>query len=1012
MQQLRLRLLHRSPLWIPLSFLGVLLLGLVPASAQAQFTVDGTVTDANTGDSIPGANVLVVGTTVGVATNADGEYEIEVPGQEGTLQFSFVGYQSVEREVTPETGTLDVALQPDVANLEEVVITGLATSVKRKNLANAVTKIDAEDIAGKVDPSTVDNALQGKIPGVNITSQSGAPGGGNNVQLRGISTLGAGSSQPLYIIDGVYVNNSQISTGRSEVDNAGGPSQDNVANRLADLSPEDIESIEVLKGPSAAAIYGQRANAGVIIIETKRGEAGRTKVSFSQDVGAVSALNLLGTASWSEEKIALFEEPGTESFQREIERFRQGNRFDYEDEVYGNTGLTSNTQLSVSGGNEQTQFFVSGNLKDEEGILEGTGFVRRSVRANLDHQITDRIQLTSQSNYVYTDNDRGFTGNQNSTGGSVGYSLAFSRSYADLFSNEEGAFPDNPYFGENPLRLIDGATNNQEVSRFVQSFSADVDLIRESKTSLRLRGQGGLDYLNSNSTIYFPPFFQFQRAQSNPGDVIRGKQDDFNTNLQAFLVYSQTLDVGDKEINLTTQGGFSRFTEDTNRQLIRGRGLPPEQTNPINGSVQQIVNQLGSDVYNTVRVRDIGWVGQQDVNWADRVIGSVGVRFDRSTLNASQSEYYVYPKASLALNLHEFDFWSFPAINQLKLRSAFGQTGGLPQYGVTFESLTSQNIGGSLASTVDTRGVDPTLKPERAEEFEFGLDAGLFNSRIGLELTHYRKTVSDLILDRENPVSTGITEIAVNAGTLRNVGWEVGLTLAPIQTRRFAWTSRNLFWTNDSEITELNIPRFTTGGFGAALGTYLIQEGFSPTTIVGTPATPDADAPFTVYGNAQPDFQMSFSNEFTLFRDFQVSFLFHWKSGGENINLTRLLTDSGGTTPDWNEDEDGDGVPNGRDRADQFGPGAAQFVEGSSYVKLREASLYYNLPSSFLENTLGGVLSDARIGVSGSNLLLFSDYSSYDPEVSVFGTQAIAQSVEVSPFPSSRRITFHLRLTY
>lgn len=992
--------------------LTLLLIGVLPGTAQAQFTVEGIVTDATNGDPIPGANVLIVGSTVGVATNADGAYEIEVAGQEATLQFSFVGYQTAERSVTPETGTLDVSLEPDVANLEEVVITGLATSVKRKNLANAVTKIDAEDIAGKVDPSTVDNALQGKLPGVNITSQSGAPGGGNNVQLRGISTLGAGSSQPLYIIDGVYVNNSQISTGRSEVDQAGGPSQDNVANRLADLSPEDIESIEVLKGPSAAAIYGQRANAGVIIIQTKRGEAGRTEVSFSQDVGAVSALNLLGTASWSEDKIALFEEPGSESFEREIERFRQGNRFDYEEEVYGNTGLTTNTQLSVSGGNEQTQFFVSGNLKDEEGILEGTGFVRRGARANLNHRISERVRLGSQSNYIYTDSDRGFTGNQNSTGGSVGYSLAFSRSYADLTANEEGDFPDNPYFGENPLRLIDGATNNQEVSRFLQSFSLEADVLRTGSASLRLRGQGGIDYLNSNSTIYFPPFFQFQRAQSNPGDVIRGKQDDFNTNIQAFLVYNQTLDAGGGELNLTTQGGFSRFTEDTNRQLIRGRGLPPDQTNPLNGSVQQIVNQLDSDVFNTVRVRDIGWVAQQDANWADRVIASVGVRFDRSTLNASQSDYYVYPKASLALNLHEFDFWSIPQVNQLKLRSAFGQTGGLPQYGVIFESLTSQNIGGRLASTISTRGVDPSLEPERAEEFEFGVDASAFNSRVGLELTHYRKTVSDLILDRENPVSTGITEIAVNAGTLRNLGWEVGLTFVPIQTGRFNWTSRNLFWTNDSEITELDIPRFTTGGFGAALGTYLIQEGFSPTTIVGTPATPDGDAPFTVYGNAQPDFQMSFSNEFTLFRDFQLGFLFHWKRGGENINLTRLLTDSGGTTPDWNEDEDGDGVPNGRDRADQFGPGAAQFVEGSSYVKLREASLYYNLPSSLLENALGGVLSGARVGVSGSNLLLFSDYSSYDPEVSVFGTQAVAQSVEVSPFPSSRRVTFHLRLTY
>jgi hypothetical protein len=304
------------------------------------------------------------------------------------------------------------------------------------------------------------------------------------------------------------------------------------------------------------------------------------------------------------------------------------------------------------------------------------------------------------------------------------------------------------------------------------------------------------------------------------------------------------------------------------------------------------------------------------------------------------------------------------------------------------------------------------LEPERAEEFEFGLDAGAFDNRVGLELTYYRKTVSDLILDRDNPVSTGITEVAVNAGTLRNTGWELGLTLAPLQTERFNWTSTTLFWTNDSEITDLNIPRFTTGGFGAALGTYLIQEGFSPTTIVGTPATPDGDAPFTVYGEAQPDFQMSFVNDFTLFRNFEVGFLLQWKRGGENINLSRLLTDIGGTTSDWNEDHDNDGVPNGRDRVDQFGPGAAQFVEEASYVKLREASLYYNVPSSFLERALNGVISEARLGITGSNLLLFSDYSSYDPEVSVFGTQAVAQSVEVTPYPSARRVTFHLSLTY
>lgn len=985
---------------------------LAPTIALAQFTVQGTVTDESTDETLIGVNVFAVEARVGVVTDRLGRYSIEIPGESATLQFSFVGYRTEEVDVTSDTGTLDIELAPDVANLEELVVTGLATSVKRENLANAVTKIDAEDIAGTVDPSTLDGAMQGKLAGVNITSQSGAPGGGINVQMRGISTLGAGSSQPLYIIDGVYVNNAQISTGRSSVDGAGGASQDNAANRLADLNPDEIESIEVLKGPSAAAIYGQRANAGVVLITTKRGESGRTSVSFSQDLGFASALNLLGVASWSEEKIDLVYGEGTDRAAAEKARFNEarqnGQLADYEDELYGNTGLLSNTQIDISGGNESTQFYVSGGLKEEDGIIKNTGFGRKTVRANIDHQFSDRLQIASRSNYIYTDSDRGFTGNQNSTGGSVGYSLAYTPTYAQLFPNNEGEYPDSRYFAENPLRLVNEAVNNQEVSRYLQSVALDADLLQTTRSTLSLSLNGGFDYLNSNSTVYFPPFFQFQQAQSDPGDVIQGKEDNFNTNLEGFLIFTSLLESGLGDFNLTTQGGFTRYTQDENRQLVRGRGLAPAQTNPLNGQVQEIFDQ------EFVEIRDIGYVAQQEVNWSDRLVGTVGARLDRSTLNAKQGDYYLYPKASLAVNLHNFDFWNISAINQLKLRSAYGQTGGLPEFGATFSALNSVNIGGGLGSTIATRGVDPDLDPERAKEIEIGSDLSLLDNRISLEMTYYRKTVEDIILDRENPVSTGITTIATNAGTLQNEGLEVGLSVFPVRGQNFSWFTRTLFWRNQSEMTELTIPAFTTGGFGAALGTYYIGEGFSPTTIVGTPALEEEGAatPFTVYGDAQPDFQMSFANTFTLFQDLELSFLVHWSKGGENINLSRFLTDIGGTTADWNEDHDNDGVPNGQDRVDMFGPGAARFVEGAGYVKLREASIYYTLPSSFLDNALNGALRSAQLGVSGTNLLLFSDYQSYDPEVSVFGTQAVAQSVEVTPYPSARRITFHLRFTY
>lgn len=1001
---------------------------ILPSTAWAQFTVEGTVRDADTNETLVGVNVIVAGTSAGAATDVDGQFSLEVPGDAGTLQFSYIGYSPTEVEVTPDSSPLDVSMSPDIANLEELVVTGLATSVKRENLANSVTKIDADAIAGTVVPTTVDNALQGKLAGVNIVSQGGAPGGGVNVQLRGISTLGAGSSQPLYIIDGVYVNNAQIGTGRSIAAGAAGSTfnpfssgnvttngsqlaQDDAGNRLADLNPEDIESIEVLKGASAAAIYGQRANAGVVIITTKRGANGRTRVSLSQDIGFASALNLQGVASWDEAKVRSFYE-GTTRLDAELERFRQaqesGQFFNYEEEFYGETGLLSNTQLSVSGGNERTQFYVGGGLKSEDGIIENTGFDRRSIRANIDHRITPRIQVASRTNYVYSDSDRGFTGNQNNTGASIGYNIANIPTYADLTPREDGTYPVNPYFSENPYRLTDLAVNNQEVSRVFQALSTEFDLIQSAQTSLTFRVNGGIDYLNASSTVFFGPEFQFQQTQANPGDVVQGQSEAFNTNFETFLVFDQNVDSDAGEFNFTSQVGFARFTQDNNTQFVRGQGLVSGQTNPLNGSIQQIFN------FDLETVRDIGFVGQQEVNWADRLIGTLGARLDRSTLNASQDDYYFYPKASLAANLHNFDFWTFDDVNQFKLRAAYGETGGLPQFGVTSELLTPAIIGGGLGTVISTRGVDPSLEPERARELEVGIDLSVLNNIVSLEATYYRKEISDLILDRQNASSTGITTIAQNAGDLRNTGVELALAVSPIRTQEFSWTSRTLFWTNDSEITDLTIPAFTTGGFGAALGTYLIQEGFSPTTIVGTPATDPEEIEgggplFTVYGDAQPDFQMSFLNEFTLFRNLEASVLFHWSQGGENINLSRFLTDFGGTTDDWNQDSDGDGVPNGIQRRSG---NASRFVEDASYVKLREAALYYNVPPSFLERLSAGTLSSARIGVSGTNLLLFSDYDSYDPEVSVFGTQPIAQSVEVTPFPSARQIFFHLRVQY
>jgi TonB-linked SusC/RagA family outer membrane protein len=992
--------------------LAVLSVALFSAQAAiAQYTVSGTVTDASTGEALVGVTIFDANTNTGTSTDIEGEYSLELPSGETSLRFSSIGYVTQNIDVSGTSGevTLDVEMRSDVANLEELVVTGLASSIKRENLANAITKVDAEDLVERTQPQTLDGAFKGKIPGVSIRSQSGAPGGGINVQMRGVSTLGAGSSQPLYIIDGVYVNNDAISNSRYLTTGANSTAEDNASNRLSDINPEDVESIEVLKGPSAAAIYGQRANAGVIIITTKKGQAGETQVSVSQDVGFNSALNLVGVADWNEEKInvytALFGGNTSSELAAYNSALNSGNIYDYEDELYGNTGMISQTSVSVSGGNSKTNFYITGTTRAEDGIIKNTGFDRNSIRLNLDHRISENLRVASRTNYTKSDNQRGFTGNQNGTGGSIGYALSYTPTYAQLFPNSQGEYPNNPYFSDNMLSIVNNAVNDQTVQRLIQGLQINADLYKNESSILSLSIDGGVDYLTFKSMVWMPTYLQNQQSNANPGDVVHTIEDNFNSNVQAVLSFATTVA---QDIQLNTQLGMSRFDQLQERNVVRGQGLVAGQTGIANATIQSVINQT------EVEVVDLSWFGQEEINWDDKVIATVGGRFDRSSLNADQDEYYFYPKASLAINLLNFDLIEGDFLNQLKPRIAYGETGGLPNFGVIYSSLNSANIGGRLATSVGGRSIDPDLKPEQAQELEFGVDVAMLDNRISFEATYYNKNVVDLILDEQVPTSSGVSVIATNAADLENKGFEFTLNLNPVRNPNFNWFSTILYWTNESKITDLSIDGYTTGGFGTSLSNYLIQEGFSPSTIVGLPALDDPSL-YTIYGDGQPDFEMSFSNEFNIYKNFDFSFLWHWKKGGDNINLSQLLTDAGGTSPDWNDGiENADianGVfPKGADRVINGGSGA--YVYDASYVKLREIGLYYTVPVQTLNSVFGNSVSKIKIGASANNVLLFSDYPSYDPETSVFGTQAINNSVEVTPYPTSRQVMFHVNIDF
>ncbi|RMF61832.1 MAG: TonB-dependent receptor, partial [Calditrichaeota bacterium] len=378
--------------------------------------------------------------------------------------------------------------------------------------------------------------------------------------------------------------------------------------------------------------------------------------------------------------------------------------------------------------------------------------------------------------------------------------------------------------------------------------------------------------------------------------------------------------------------------------------------------------------------------------------------------------YFLFPKFSGSLRLSEYPLWQNlkEFAPELKLRLAYGETGNLPKTTAKFTNLVTNNISGRTGLVpADERG-DPDIKPERTKEVEFGFDATLFHGDATLEFTYYHQSIKDLILDVGIAESSGADVFTTNAGEMRTRGLEISLGLNPIKTEKFSWTSRVNFFTTDSEITKLDVDPFNMGGFATSLGTMRIEEGMSPTTIVGAEmdtvgVNPDGSPILRhrILGNATPDFEMSFNNHFTI-GNFEVSFLWDWRQGGDVINLGKLLMDFGGTSPDFDKiiTFEGQQMKLGDFRRASFTKRTAPFVEDGSYLKLRELTVNYNLPSSLVNRLFAGQISYLRLGFSGRNLLMFTGYDGFDPEVSQFGNVAIGGNVDTMPFPSSRSYYF------
>jgi TonB-linked SusC/RagA family outer membrane protein len=943
-----------------------------------QETITGTVTDADNGQDLPGVNILVKGTTTGTSTDTNGSFELTLESLQDTLVVSFVGYQRQEVPVNGRS-TVDIVMQTQTISGEELVVTGVATSTARKNLANAVESINAEalDIA---PAQSIEQKLQGKIAGANIQQNSGAPGGGIQVNLRGVSSINA-DAQPLYVIDGIILSNESISgrIGGITANSADDTDEDNSVNRIADINPDDIKNIEVLKGASASAIYGSRASNGVIIITTKGGTEGETEINFSQKLGFYDLSNTIGSRTFETEEEAVSAFGPTAA-----EFFGAGQTFKNEEALADRNDVSLETTLSLSGGNESTQYFISGLIKDDKGIIENTGYQKQSFRANLTQEISSKIDLRFTSNLIHSRSGRGLTNNDN-TGGTSFY-VAFSGTPNFIDLRKQGTlFPVNPFVSSNPLQTAALLKNDEDVWRFISSAKLTYDVVNTPSSNLIFTGDLGVDRFQQLNNLLSPPELQYENNDGLPGTLLKTNSSNLNINSSLNLVHSFTPKSAD--LQLTSSIGAQYQSRDLETARTTSQNLIAGQTQSDAATVIGVFD-------NRSKVVDLGLYVQEELSLLnERLFITLATRADRSSNAGNTEKFFLYPKASVS---YRFEQLVPGFVDELKLRTALGFSGNQPLYGQKFTPLSGNStISGNAGLTVTGIAGDSDIEPERQREIEGGFDAQLFNDKANLNFTIYQQNITNLLLERQLTPSVGFQSRFFNGGELQVQGIEVGLQLTPVSNNSVNWNVNTTFYKNSSEIVGLPVPGFQAGGFGASLGGFRVEEGKSATEIYA-----NQGGELTALGNSNPDFTINLTNNIS-WKQFGFNFLWNWQQGSEIINLTKLLYDLSANSKDWDSA--------GADRVADFGVNTKPYIEDATYLKLREVSLSYRVNSDFLKQIWSG-FRDMTFKLSGRDLLTFTGYSGLDPEVSNFGNQQIGRNVDVAPFPPSRSYWFSIDL--
>ncbi len=925
-------------------------------------TITGTVTAAQEGP-LPGVNVLVKGTTTGTVTDMEGAYRITVPDDADVLVFSSIGYTSQEVTIGNQT-TIDVVLQEDVQALTEVVVVGYGTQ-ERKEITSSVASVTPENF-NKGNITDVAQLVQGKVAGLSVSRAGGDPNGGYAIRLRGLSSLGA-NTEPLVVIDG------QIGADLNSVD------------------PNDIQSIDILKDGSAAAIYGTRGSAGVILITTKTGTQGETQIDYSGYVSSEAPARLVDVMSASE-----FRDLGIGN--------DRGASTDWYDEIT-RTSLSHTHNLSLSGAaGSGTSYRASLNYRDIQGVAIETGFDRLNARLTLQQRaFDDKLSINLNVASTWSQQDLGW--NDAFKYAAIYNPTAPVRTTDPLFNLAGGGyFEENFVDYANPVAVLRQNANEQLEKQTNIMASAEYEFI----PGLRLLARYGQQAGNIYHTIYLPKNAFYLPTLEVTGRAFSGfarsgyavKEDDesFDQLFESILTYETNI----SNIDLSALAGYSYQSFNNEGVEMAGGGFLTDKTSENLASARDFANGMGRVESYKDGSRLVGFFGRVNLNYENTYFLSASLRREGSTMFGENNKWGDFPALSVGVDLSQIT--DFPWVDNLKLRASYGVTGALPPDPYlslqTLEAGTSLFYAGNdgyVSSFGPERNPNPNLRWERKKEFDIGLDFVLVDSRLTGTIDYYNRSTSDLIFEAQVPVPPNLVPTTwLNIGTLDSEGFEFALTYDAYRSTDFNWSTALNFTTYTIKLAELDSDEGSASIPPANLGTpgqeatqiaraepgkeigilwgltfeRIDEDGkfvFSDLNGDGAINTDDQSQ----VGQGLPDFEFGWNNTFT-YKNFDLNFFIRGAIGHDLVNSYRAFYENPGVATSYNVVNTKYFNPN-LDDAQIF---SSLFVEDATFVEMDNATLGYTLPLS--ENS---AFRNLRLYLAGQNLFMITDYTGPDPEV-------------------------------